>query len=139
MQIIKHHYLRLIGLCEDLGIKVITLRNDSPARSACWNPAKQTITIGIKKEPWSVLLGLSHELGHCLSVRKGTLAFGAYLLYRLDVPLSDKLANMVLDEECRAWRLGFNFLRRNNLPIDNRMLAAKKERYATHLRKLGYL
>ena len=101
--------------------------------------SNQSITIGVKKEPWSVLLGLAHELGHCLSVRKGTGAFYAYFLYRLELPLSDKEANIVLDEECRAWRLGINFLRRNDFPIDERMLSTKKTLYNTHRRKLGYL
>jgi hypothetical protein len=129
-------------------IKLITEKYDIPvltdgrkdclsASSFCWNESNQRIMSGTKGPPFLVLMAIAHELGHCLSVRRGSKSsFALQLKYNFNAKLSKKEKKAILAEEYAAWRLGFKFLRDNKLPVTDRMHWAKRILMGTHFKKL---
>jgi hypothetical protein len=130
----RRHYDKLVRLARALDITVIEKpRGDYRITSAHCFRKNQSITIGLDNYWWFVITGLSHEIGHCLSVRKGSIcSMGDMMTYRLGVVLNRAHALRVLNEEKRAWNLGFRFMRRNGIEVDATMLHARKVLLGSH-------
>jgi hypothetical protein len=127
MRVRKRHWQKLISLIKtELGIRVYHSAK-KPAlgngRSTCWDVNNQSISIGTKNQAWLVYAILAHELGHCLSVRKGAMVdpnvYLDFIAFKL--PLTKRQAQSILKEEARAWTLGFRFLRKHGLPVNGDM------------------
>lgn len=136
MKVVKQiHCKKAIALIrKQYDISVWRDRTTYNAKSSCWWPSQQSITIGTKETPPFLFLAkMAHELGHCLSVRRtGKYGKGScvdmktYLLYIFRASLTKKQKTAVLAEERIAWRLGFKFLRDNGLPVNDMMLRARR-------------
>ena len=129
MIIKKVHWRRAAILIQErYGIEVFL--DDSQdwfrARSACWFVSSQNLRIGTIGRPMLVLMAMAHELGHCISVRKGShSSFVLQLKYNLNVRLTKKEKAAILSEEYRAWRYGFRFLRDNGFEVSDDMIRWK--------------
>jgi hypothetical protein len=142
MKYSKRHYEKLLSITKNVyGVKVKE-RKDLwlISSSNCW-AGNQSIELGIYAECWYELIAvLAHELGHCLSVRSGkAISMATYMIYIHEVPLSKREAKLILEEERRAWRLGFKVLRDNDIEVDGRMLKFRNARMRGHAKTVKRL
>jgi hypothetical protein len=132
----KRHYQQSIKLIrKEFGIRIKTDGKKSPldSSSLCWVVPLQSIRLGTNDRPELVLLCLAHELGHCLSIRVGSMAsMTDRLLYNQGAKLSVIQHWRIVQEERLAFRLGCKFLRDNDLPITPWMKRAKRVLMASH-------
>jgi hypothetical protein len=98
---------------------------------------RQSIRLGTQGDPELIVAALVHELGHCLSVRRGSqVSMAVYGLYVRRAPITRKQAKAVLAEERVAWRLGFAFLRKHGFRVTRTMKNLRRRRLAAHVRSL---
>ena len=71
----------------DIKLRTDAKRNDQKNSSDPWRPERQEISAGTSRDnpPWLSVVGLAHELGHCISVRSGKnhVTMGEYMVYVL--------------------------------------------------------
>lgn len=141
MKVYRRHVNKAISIIEDtLGIRVETCADKDFLTSSGnpWILVRQSIKIGIDSRPETVLAAVAHELGHCLSVRRGSASnMGLSLIDRMKAPLTKKQKKLILKEERDAWTLGYRFLRSNGLPITDWMRYARRVLIDSHVRRLG--
>lgn len=97
--------------------------------------SRSRIHLGTNAKPWAVLLVAAHEYGHCLSVRAGTRV-DSFLNFRGRLNASNITAEeraLLIEEERRAFRLGFAWLRANGLPVTEEMRSHRVGMMRTHL------
>lgn len=116
----QKHINQMIKAIRKNGITIrFQKKHPFKSKSNCYaiNPS---IKLGIKGPKWAVLIALSHEYGHCLSVRQGTkLTQGTGMLCRsMGIILSKKDIVLLIEEERIAWNLGFKALRANGITVD---------------------
>jgi hypothetical protein len=135
----KDHYRKAIRLIKGLDIAVIAHSKRSALDSSanCWHVPSQSINIGTKDHAELVLLSVVHELGHCLSVRRGSKTDRlTYLLYLGNAKLTKKQRDSILKEERECFRLGLKFARDSKLPVTDWMLYARRVMVNSHVKKL---
>lgn len=137
----QRHVDKAISIIENVfNIRVVCHTGESYLNSSSnpWIINKQWIVLGTNSKAQSVLIALAHELGHCLSVRKGSpSSMSLGFIDRLGAPLTRKQKKLLLKEERAAWTLGYRFLRSNNLPITDWMKYARRVLITSHVKRLG--
>jgi hypothetical protein len=119
--------ISIIRSTTDIDVKIC--RSEYKSSSKPWIIPMQSMSIGTKGyEHHLILCAVAHEYGHLLSVRRGSPAnMGIYFVYNaMPHCLTNRQKEMIAAEETTAWRLGFKFLKDNNLPVDSDMRYARK-------------
>ena len=130
MNYTKRHYDKLAKLITDADVRITEKPNKhfyEESWSNCFFLHGQTITLGTKSPWWITIATLAHEFGHCLSVREGGgCSQGDMMNYRFGVIVNHTHAKRLIEEERRAWRFGFKFMRDNSIPVDAKMINARR-------------
>jgi hypothetical protein len=98
----KSHWQKAIKIAKDkYDVAVYLDRKAFGSSSNMWSVALgQSITIGADTDGnhHLILMGLAHELGHCISARRGSKTnFHSYMLYRFNAKLNKRQASRYIE------------------------------------------
>jgi hypothetical protein len=135
MQYTRRHYEKLIHLIRGEGVLVYECAATTAINSKAnpFSPLRQSIRVGLNSPWWFVVAALSHEFGHCVSFTKGGgCSSGDMLVYGFGAVVDRAHALRLLNEERRAWRFGFKFMRDNGMQVGEELLSARRFCMRTH-------
>ncbi len=130
--------LRTVRRFTDVDIVVESRREALACESRPWHVGFQRVIVGMRGHPELLLACIAHELGHCLSVQRGShTKSSTYMLYRLcPAALGKRELKGVMAEENTAWELGFAFFKEHDLPVTKWMKRARKVLHSTHTKHI---
>jgi len=132
-----YQYERVLRAIRNDGIRVRHLNKSFLASGCNCHSRFPLIFVGNQGTIRFRLLALSHEYGHCLSIRRGDgLSMREAIFSRFNYIGSKKHAARLLREERRAFRFGFAFLRSSGIAVDDEMLRARRILIGTHISRL---